>query len=304
MAVHTSTRWTLVALVPLALVLVSASQAGPEDDVRFFWRVDVADQRQTLQSPTGDLDLGIEGWSCGYQVDPLEAAEAKVNQFGVLACQHLATGKVVDTLVLCQSTENKPTDHGGGSLIAVTGDQWPGNLMAMSCSTEDPPKERPTVQLPADPNSAERTPGGLGMRTETGDSPSAPAQQTEDVPEDGNPSGPTEFLWRLEISDPGRHMDEIALTRRQGPVDHGLAGWSCSHAIQDVPSSSGSPAEAGFLLCDSGEGVTFATAVACTPPSPDSPHVCQVGSQRFTDGGDGVRALVLKCKDAANPGCF
>jgi hypothetical protein len=226
-----------------------------------------------------------------------------LSQFGSLACENPQAGKVIDTLVLCQTSESRRTDHGGGSLTAVVGDRWPGTLLAMSCSTENPPKERPTVQLPANPGAPTPVGGGLGRRIRPEDAADEASPEAADSTEVETPTAPLRFVWRLEVTDPGRHSDAVVLDPRHDTIEHGLDGWSCSYAIHDVPSSTGAPAEAGSLVCDSGEGVTFATAVVCTP-TPDSPNVCQAGSLRFGAGEDGIRALMLTCKDTANPGCF
>ncbi len=264
----------------------------------FHWFVDLDGQRQALRPAIGDLDLGLDGWFCGYQVDPVQSVDSTLSQFGKLACEHLATGKMVDTLVLCKTAESRPTDHGSGSLIAVVGEQWPGRHAALTCSSVNPPGERPTVQLPADPRESTVAGGGLGMRTAAEDG--TPRASAESVNSDDAMS--LEFVWQVLVADPGRSSHEHIVTERHGTLDHGLDGWSCSYAVNDVPSSSGLPAEAGSLVCDSGEGVVFTTAVACAP-TPDDPRACQAGSLRFSDGHDGVRSLMISCWDPAHPSC-
>jgi hypothetical protein len=120
---------------------------------------------------------------------------------------------------------------------------------------------------------------------------------------DRGEGAPLQCAWRLQVSDPGRLSEESALSSRLGDIDQGLDAWSCSHAVNEVAATTGEPAEAGSIVCDSGEGVTFATSIACSPTL-DDPRVCQAGSLRFTDGDSGVRALMITTKDAANPGCF
>ncbi len=294
-------------ILPLVLVVCAraamAGQPAPDGDggatAGFHWFVDLDGQRQAVGPAIGELDLGLDGWSCGYQVDPVQNEDGATSQFGKLACEHLTTGKVVDTLVLCKTAEAKPTDHGAGSLIAVVGDQWPGRHAALTCSSADPPKRRHTVQLPADPRNSASVGGGLGVRG-TGDDAS-PDASIESASHEDAPS--LEFAWQLLVADPGRSSQDHILTRPDGTIDHGLVGWSCSYAVHDVPSSSGLSAEAGSLVCDSGEGVTFTTAVACAP-TPGDPDACQAGSLRFTDGHDGIRSLMILCKDPALSGCF
>ncbi len=204
-----------------ALVMVTAALAATAP---FEWEVRLDGKIQPM-AELGSLDPGLEGWTCGWQVDPLLQTADETSQMGVLACD-AASGQVADTLVLCMTRSDRPADHGAGNLVLEQGDREVA--LEMSCSTPGH-ASRPRMQLEPDTQPTDH----LG------------------IPDHRSPRTPGTFLWQITLDDSALPIDE------PGPVPQDNAAWTCSQQVSGVTDPTYGYAEHGTLTCNhAGTSVT------------------------------------------------
>ncbi len=286
----------VVALTAVFLVTLPLTSAGSAPSTSqslpgsarspFDWHLRIDGKAQSITNSSGALAITPPGWSCQYSVDPLTTEGETQQQWGSLACNHDATGKALDTLVLCRVISAKDTDCAGGNLQVGIGTK--AHRVELSCGSKNRRCTRPPLQL-GEPSQA----GGLGMR---GASTSQEAIKKE-------PSNPNRFLWKLQVDDPGRTSKRLAITKKQGAIEHGVSGWKCDYEIEGGDDANYGYYEVATVICQPPTGESFSVNVPCAI-IPSEPHYCNVASLRFKDNDENVRALSMNCKDEGNPGCW
>lgn len=257
-----------------------ATVPAPEVVAPFQWRARVNGELRPVTASSSDLHQ-VEGWTCGYQIDPLETEGDVQLQFGVVACEH-GSGVAFDSVVLCR-IEGDSSDCGSGNLRLAT----PGHdeiQVALTCETPASPCSQPDIH--ADHVPLPRMPGGLGMRVNSEEEPTREAASA--------------FRYQVQSSTGSQPATKRALEGRRQRVAVGLDGFACDASARPAADPAYPGGEIGRLQC-AHAGSTIASEIPCVRVN--DARTCQMGSLRFTDG-ERTQSLTLTCKGVSDPGCF
>lgn len=284
----------------------SAVAAPVKDAYQFDWKLRVTDsayqarQVPTLQ-PSGEVPIGFDRWRCDYSIEHDPRATTLRDETGYVTCVLPSTGAQMQTMVLCQETETKPSDRGTSTLRVsdATGQMHSLDLSCKSKSTDDWGPE--VVELPLGAAAPRRPSVGGGAVASRDPAPTSGQARTpgkaarlRDV------NGALHFQWKFDVGDPAGRSQTLSPDGTSGALATSLQGWTCSYGIAQQQDPSFPHLEIGRVTCQSKSG-DKAEAVMLCAENPQRPSACNMSSLVITDDARQRHTVIIGCKGATTP---
>ena len=238
----------------------------------FAWTLDLTDasgvhHASALDRAAGTVPLGTPRWSCRYAKDRQRDGPSTL-ETAWLSCDLAGTQQSAATMVMCMTSPARPTDCGAGTLRLSDGS---GHLVQLELACHTPGTDcarRPAID--------DLQPGG-GV-------PAAGRGTREPV------VAAPHFRWQLELG-----QAATPLGSGRGPVDPGVASWTCTDWISESHHPAYRAVEVGHVTCTSrATADVVETALPCVESAAE-PSACQLGSLRVGDGAQ-TSTLLLECR--------
>lgn len=285
-----------------APLLGPAPVAATADANHFAWKLQVTKpsyetEHVPLSGPKGKIPIGFDRWRCEYSIDHAAATKALHDESGWVSCALGNSGAKVDTMVLCQETNARPSDCGTGTL-RLADDTGRLHSLDMSCkSASSDCWERPRVtELPvgAPAPTGSGSPGGVAGTRASG--PAAPKHERL-----RERDGSLHFRWKFDVVGATSNARSLSPGDVGGEIAAGLDGWHCFYDIAAQADPVYSQLEIGHVTCQSKRTGDKAQGVLLCAESSQRPSACNMGSLSVTDETGQKRTILMSCRGATNP---
>ncbi len=296
-----------ITAAPAGSAVAGSAVAAPVKDARQFdWKLRVTDpayharQVPTLQ-PSGEVPIGFDRWRCEYLIEHDPRATTLRDESGYVTCALASTGAQMQTMVLCQETDTKPSDRGTSTLRIsdATGQLHSLDLSCKSKSTDDWGPD--VVELPIGAPTPARPSVGGGAVASRDLIPTSPqARPPGEAVRARDANGALHFQWKFDLGDSSGKSETLSPDGTSGALATGLQGWTCSYRIAQQQDPTFLQLEIGRVSCRSNSG-DKAEAVMLCAENPQRPSACNMSSLVITDDAHQRHTVIMGCKGATNP---